>query len=110
MRVALMTREFPPEVYGGAGVHVDFLVRELRGLLDVDVLCFGRPRPDARAFSPPTELGGANFALATLGVDLEMAAAAEGADVVHSHTWYANLAGHLAALLHGVPHVVTAHS
>src|SRR4051794_28000444 len=110
MRVGVARRESPPEVYGGAGVHVDFLVRELRGLLDVDVLCFGEPRTDARAFTPPAALADANFALATLGVDLEMAAAAAGADVVHSHTWYANLAGHLAALLHGVPHVVTAHS
>jgi len=110
MQVAVLTREFPPEVYGGAGVHVDFLVRELRRLVDVDVLCFGEPRADARAFTPPAELAEANFALATLGVDLEMAAAAAGADLVHSHTWYANMAGHLAALLHGVPHVVTAHS
>src|SRR6476661_786513 len=99
MRVAVLTREFPPEVYGGAGVHVDFLVRELRRLVDVDVLCFGAPRPDARAFTPPAELAEANFALATAGADL-----------VHSHTWYANMAGHLAGLLHGVPHVVTAHS
>ncbi len=105
-----MTREFPPEVYGGAGVHVDFLVRELRSLIDVDVLCFGGPRPDATAFAPPADLAGANFSLQTLGVDLRMAAAAAGADVVHSHTWYANLAGHLGGLLHGVPHVVTAHS
>src|SRR5947207_8431136 len=110
MRVALLTREFPPDVYGGAGVHVDFLVRELRRLVDVDVLCFGEPRAGARAFTPPAELAEANFALATLGVDLEMAAAAAGADVAHSHTWYANLGGHLAALLHGIPHVVTAHS
>ena len=110
MRVAVLTREFPPEVYGGAGVHVDFLVRELRRLVDVDVLCFGSPRPDARAFTPPAELAEANFALATLGVDLEMVAASADADLVHSHTWYANMAGHLAGLLHGVPHVVTAHS
>ncbi|MFI5098910.1 MAG: glycogen synthase [Actinomycetes bacterium] len=112
MRVALLTREFPPEVYGGAGVHVDFLVRELRALVDVQVACFGADRDGAAAFRPPAELEGANFALQTLGVDLEMAASAavEEADVVHSHTWYANLGGHLAGLLHGVPHVVTAHS
>ena len=110
MRIALLTREFPPKVYGGAGVHVDFLVRELSRLVDVEVSCFGEPRAGARAFQPPAELAGANFSLQTLGVDLEMAAAAEGVDVVHSHTWYANLAGHLAGLLHDVPHVVTAHS
>jgi starch synthase len=99
-------------VYGGAGVHVDFLVRELRSLVEVGVACFGAPRDGAAAFEPPAALAGANFALQTLGVDLEMAAseAVAGADVVHSHTWYANLGGHLAGLLHDVPHVVTAHS
>jgi alpha-maltose-1-phosphate synthase len=110
VRVALLTREFPPEVYGGAGVHVDFLVRELRRLVEVDVACFGAPRPGATAFQPPAGLEGVNFSLQTIGVDLEMAAAAGGCDVVHSHTWYANLGGHLAGLLHGMPHVVTAHS
>ncbi len=112
MRVALLTREFPPDVYGGAGVHVDFLVRELRSLVDVEVACFGAARDGAAAFEPPAELAGANFAVQTLGVDLEMAAstAVAGADVVHSHTWYANLGGHIGGLLHGVPHVVTAHS
>jgi len=110
VRIALFTREFPPDIYGGAGVHVDFLTRELRRLVDVDVSCFGTPRPGASAYQPPAELADANFALQTLGVDLEMAASAADADVVHSHTWYANLGGHLAGLLHGVPHVITAHS
>jgi alpha-maltose-1-phosphate synthase len=110
MRAAILTREWPPDVYGGAGVHVDFLVRELRRLCDVDVHCFGGPRPDATGHVPPATLDGANAALRTLGVDLAMAAAVEGADVVHSHTWYANMGGHLAGLLHEVPHVVTAHS
>jgi glycosyltransferase involved in cell wall biosynthesis len=112
VRVALLTREFPPDVYGGAGVHVDFLVRELRSLVEVSVACFGGPRDGAVAFEPPSALADANFALQTLGVDLEMAAsdAVAGADVVHSHTWYANLGGHLGGLLHGIPHVVTAHS
>ena len=107
-----MTREFPPEVYGGAGVHVDFLVRELRALVEVEVTCFGEPREGATAFRSPVDLDGANFALQTMGVDLAMAAsaAAASADVVHSHTWYANMGGHLAGLLHGIPHVVTAHS
>ena len=106
----MLTREFPPDVYGGAGVHVTFLVRELARLADVDVHCFGAARPGATAHQPPAELADANFSLATLGVDLAMAAGAADADLVHSHTWYANMAGHLAKLLHGIPHVVTAHS
>ena len=110
MRVGILTREFPPDVYGGAGVHVDFLVRELRRLADVEVSCFGAQREGATAFEPFPQLADANFSLQTLGVDLAMAAAAAEVDVVHSHTWYANLGGHLAGLLHGIPHVVTAHS
>ncbi|MEU5673043.1 glycogen synthase [Micromonospora sp. NPDC047762] len=112
LRVDLLTREYPPEVYGGAGVHVEYLARELRGLADVRVHCFGLPRtePGVTAYAEPPGLTGANAALRTMGVDLEMAAGAAGTDVVHSHTWYANLAGHTAKLLHGVPHVVTAHS
>ncbi|MBQ1075066.1 glycogen synthase [Micromonospora sp. C31] len=112
MRVDLLTREYPPEVYGGAGVHVEYLARELRRLADVRVHCFGAPRsePGVAAYAEPAGLAGANAALRTMGVDLEMAAACAGTDVVHSHTWYANFAGHAAKLLHGVPHVVTAHS
>jgi starch synthase len=110
MRVAVLTNEYPPTIYGGAGVHVDFLVRELRRLLDVDVHCFGAPRPGATAHVPPAELAGANAALRTLSIDVAMASAVHSADVVHSHTWYANLGGHLTSLLHGIPHVVTAHS
>jgi starch synthase len=112
MRVAVLSREYPPEVYGGAGVHVEFLVRELRRIIDVDVHCFGEPRdePDTYAYATPPGLLGANGALSTLGVDLEIAAAVAGADVLHSHTWYANLAGVLGAQLHGVPHVLSAHS
>src|SRR4051794_26113446 len=112
MRVAVLTNEYPPTIYGGAGVHVDFLVRELRRLVDVDVHCFGGPRPDAIGYEPSRELADANPALRALSVDLQMAAAvgASAARVVHSHTWYAGLAGHVAGMLHGVPHVVTAHS
>ena len=114
-RVDLLTREYPPEIYGGAGVHVEYLARELRGadgVDDVRVHCFGAPRdePGVVAYADPPGLAGANAALRTMGIDLEMAAAAAGTDVVHSHTWYANLAGHTAKLLHGVPHVVTTHS
>jgi len=111
VRAAILTREFPPDVYGGAGVHVDFLVRELRRLLDVDVHCMGEPREGATAHSEKDpRLAGANAALPILSADLAMVAGVAGVDVVHSHTWYANLAGHLAALLYDVPHVVTAHS
>jgi alpha-maltose-1-phosphate synthase len=112
MRVDLLTKEYPPEVYGGAGVHVEYLARELRVLLDVRVHCMGEPRnePGVSAYSTPADLVAANPALRTLGTDLAMAAGCAGSDVVHSHTWYANLAGHVAKMLHGVPHVMTAHS
>ena len=110
MRIGLLTREYPPEVYGGAGVHVGFLVPRLRELVDVDVHAFGGPRADARAHNPAHGLERANAALATLSVDLEMAAALGDVQVAHSHTWYANMAGHLAKLMYGIPHVVTAHS
>ncbi|WP_395243122.1 glycogen synthase [Agromyces sp. MMS24-K17] len=112
MRVDLLTREYPPEVYGGAGVHVGELVRALRRRIDVQVRCFGAPRDEAGtfAYATPSGLADANAAIATLGVDLEMAQDASGADLVHSHTWYANFAGATAKRLHGIPHVVTAHS
>jgi starch synthase len=112
MRVDLLTKEYPPEIYGGAGVHVAELVKALRTDIDVTVRCFGaaRSEPDTVAYGVPAELAAANATLTTLGVDLQMAQDVQGADVVHSHTWYANGAGHIAKLLHGVPHVVTAHS
>ncbi|HEV7848293.1 MAG TPA: glycogen synthase [Mycetocola sp.] len=112
MRVDLLTREYPPEIYGGAGVHVAELVSAMRGEIDVTVRCFGaeRTETDTFAYRVPTELEGANGALTTLGTDLLMAQDAAGADLVHSHTWYANGAGHVAKLLHGIPHVVSAHS
>ena len=112
MRVDVISREYPPEIYGGAGVHVAELVRALRTRMDVRVRCFGQPRQEAEthAYLVPGALSSANPALATLGVDLAIADDVDGADLVHSHTWYANAAGHLAQLLHGMPHVVTAHS
>ena len=109
----MMTREYPPEVYGGAGVHVTELVAQLRNSVDVDVHCMGAPRPDmpdVTVARPDPALDGANPALTTLSADLVMVHAAAAATVVHSHTWYAGLAGHLAAMLYGVPHVLTAHS
>lgn len=105
-----MTREYPPEVYGGAGVHVTELVAQLRKLCDVDVHCMGAPRHGAFVHQPDPALQGANPALSTLSADLVMANAAREATVAHSHTWYAGMAGHLAALLYGIPHVLTAHS
>ncbi|KHD72259.1 glycosyl transferase family 1 [Actinoplanes utahensis] len=112
MRADLITREYPPEVYGGAGVHLEYLSRDLRRLADVRVHCFGAPRDEAgvTAYPEPAELAGANAALRTMGVNLAIAEGCAGADVVHSHTWYANFAGHTAKLLHGVPHVLTTHS
>ena len=110
MKVGILTREWPPDIYGGAGVHVRELAVHLRPLVDVDVHCFGSPRMDAEAHAVPAELTGANPALQTLGVDLEMVRDTAGVDLLHSHTWYANLAGHIGGLLHGVPHVITAHS
>lgn len=111
MRIGILTREYPPDVYGGAGVHVDFLVRELAELADVDVHCMGEPRPGAVAHSEHEPfLDGANPALRTLAADLAMADQTGDCDIVHSHTWYANMAGHWSKLLHGLPHVVTSHS
>ncbi|SPT52473.1 Capsular glucan synthase [Actinomyces bovis] len=114
MRVDLLTKEYPPFIYGGAGVHVEELAKVLRPLADVRVHAFGGTRqnadPGVTGYPEVAELEGANAALRTFGVDLEIAAGCEGADIVHSHTWYANLAGHLASLLHGAPHVLSAHS
>jgi len=110
LRVALLTREYPPEVYGGAGVHVTYLARELAPLVDLVVHCQGADRIGAVAHQPWDKLADANQALRVISTDLSMAAAVGAAELVHSHTWYANLAGHLAAMLYGIPHVVTMHS
>ena len=114
LRVALMTREYPPEVYGGAGVHVTYLARELAPLVDLTVHCQGADRAGAVAHRPWDLLADANQALQVMSTDLSMTAAVGPdmgrAQLVHSHTWYANLAGHLAAMLYGIPHVMTMHS
>jgi alpha-maltose-1-phosphate synthase len=114
VRIDVLTKEYPPEIYGGAGVHVAELVRALRRRpdLEVQVHAFGGPREEKLTSSYPdlAELADANPALKTLGVDLTMADGCAGTEVAHSHTWYANMAGHLASLLYGVPHVVSAHS
>ena len=110
MRISVVTREWPPDIYGGAGVHVEHLVEQLRKLIDVDVLCFGDNKPGAHAFQTPEHLVDANFAIQTLGINLEMVKDLGNSQVVHSHTWYANMAGHFGKLLWDIPHVVTAHS
>lgn len=112
MRVDLLTKEYPPEIYGGAGVHVAELVKALRASDEIHVRCFGsvRDEPDVTNYLVPQELHSANAALQTIGVNLLMANDTVGADIVHSHTWYANEAGRLSQQLHGIPHVITAHS
>ena len=116
MRIDIVTKEFPPEIYGGAGVHVAELSRVLAQHVELQVRAFGAPREPGyhgatvTSYAVPEDLGGANAALQTLGVDLRIVPDIAGADVVHSHTWYANMAGHIASLLHGIPHVLSAHS
>jgi starch synthase len=119
MNVALLTREYPPNVYGGAGVHVEYLARELARSAEVTVHCWGDDRPPVPggptvvAHRPWQALAGPEpyaAALEALSIDLTMAAGVAGAELVHSHTWYANLGGHLAKLVHGIPHVATVHS
>ena len=116
MRIDIVTKEFPPEIYGGAGVHVAELSRVLAQHVDLQVRAFGAPRePEyhgatVTSYAVPEDLGGANAAVQTLGVDLRIVPDIAGADLVHSHTWYANMAGHIASLLHGIPHVLSAHS
>ena len=116
MRIDIVSKEFPPSIYGGAGVHVAELTRVLAARTDVVVHAFGEPRPadyhGARVLSYPTPEGfeAENGAVQTLATDLTMVGAFAGADVIHSHTWYANMAGHLGSLMHGVPHVLSAHS
>ncbi|CEA08102.1 Capsular glucan synthase [Arthrobacter saudimassiliensis] len=112
----MVSKEFPPEIYGGAGVHVAELSRVLARQVDLRVHCFGAPREEdfhgakVSTYQTPAGLAGANPAVQTLGTDLQMLGDLAGADLVHSHTWYANMAGHLGSLLHGIPHVLSAHS
>jgi starch synthase len=112
MRIDLITKEYPPFIYGGAGVHVAELVRVLRKQVSVKVRCFGEERNETDTFSyrHTSEFDGVNGALQTMATDLGMVADIAGADLVHSHTWYANFAGHVAGTLHGIPHLITAHS
>ncbi len=115
LKVSLLTREYPPEVYGGAGTHVEYLARELRRLADLSVHCWGPPRGEPGVFAysawpalsePKPEAA----ALQAMSINLAMAAGVKGSDLAHSHTWYANLGGHLAKLMWSIPHVMTIHS
>jgi starch synthase len=115
LRVALLTREYPPEVYGGAGTHVEYLARELRRLADLSVHCWGPPRGEPgvlayNAWDALSEPKPESAALQAMSINLAMAAAVKGADLAHSHTWYANLGGHLSKLAWSIPHVMTIHS
>jgi starch synthase len=112
VRVDVITKEYPPNVYGGAGVHVVELAKALRQSIEVQVRAFGDvdPEPDTTGYPDLAELAQVNGALRTLGTDVRIAQDVAGADIVHSHTWYANAAGQLARMLHDVPHVLTAHS
>lgn len=112
MRVDVISREYPPHVYGGAGVHVTELVRAMRNSIDVRVRCFDEPVAEegTYGYTVPEDLRDANAALGFLGADIRIAADVDGADLVHSHTWYANQAGNIAARLHGIPHIISAHS
>ena len=120
MRVGLFTREYPPLVYGGAGVHVDYLSRELAKEIEVEVHCWGPQNSDAgnlhvRGQEPWAEIsngteGKFKGALEALSLNLTQIKALEGIDVVHTHTWYVSMAGYLAKKLYGVPFVLTTHS
>lgn len=112
MRIDLVTKEYPPFIYGGAGVHVAELVKVLRRHIDVKVRCFGEDRDetDTYAYRHNAEFNDANGALQTMSTDLNMVSDIAGADLVHSHTWYANFTGQVASALHGIPHLITAHS
>ena len=112
-RVGLVTKEWPPQFYGGAGVHAVQLTEALRNLdgVSVDVHCFGGVRDDgAIGYSTPASFADANPAVQAIATDLDIANNLQNVNVIHSHTWYANMAGHFGSLLHGVPHVITAHS
>lgn len=112
MRVDFVTKEYPPNIYGGAGVHISELVRVLRDHIQANVHAFGSPvsETDTFGYSTPERFAEQNSALQTIATNLDMIADIAGADLVHSHTWYANFAGHLAGLLHEIPHIITAHS
>src|SRR6202161_1202587 len=120
MRVGLMTREYPPQVYGGAGVHVEYLSRELAKLIEVEVHCWGDQRSDEGNLQvigdePPSEVTAgtdAKFktAVDALALNLSQMKELSRIDIVHTHTWYVSMAGFLAKKLYNIPFVLTTHS
>jgi alpha-maltose-1-phosphate synthase len=120
LRVGLFTREYPPNVYGGAGVHVEYLSRELARKVEVEVRCWGQQQSDAgnlhvRGQEPWSEITQGTEekfkgALEAFSLNLTQIKALSGIDVVHTHTWYVSMAGFLAKKLYGVPFVLTTHS
>lgn len=112
MRVDFVTKEYPPNIYGGAGVHVTELVSVLRNRIEARVHAFGTPVAESLTYGydVPPAMQGSNAALQTMATDLEIVKNLAGSDLVHSHTWYANFAGHIGSMLHSIPHVITAHS
>ena len=113
LHLGIVTKEWPPAVYGGAGVHVVQLTQALRQVVgvSVDVHCFGGPRTDGSfGYATPPDFANANPALQAIATDLAIAQNLSSVDLVHSHTWYANMAGHTSSLLYGIPHIVSAHS
>ena len=110
MRIGLLTKEWPPNIYGGAGVHALQLTEALRESITVDVHCFGPERDGASGYPLPQQFESFNPAMQAFITDIEIAQSLSEVELVHSHTWYANMAGHLGSLLFGIPHVITAHS
>ena len=112
VKVSMLTKEWPPAIYGGAGVHVTNLVAALSHQpgITTDVHCFGSARSDARGYELTEPYSEINPALQALLIDSDMALNLAGSSIAHSHTWYANFAGYLAAKMHRIPHVITAHS
>ncbi len=120
MRVGLITREYPPNVYGGAGVHVEYLARELARKIEVEVHCWGKQQEDAgdlhvRGDEPPPEVtAGSNArfkaAVDAFALNLSQQKSLGAIDIVHTHTWYASMAGFLAKKLYNIPFVLTTHS
>ena len=112
IKVGLVTKEWPPQVYGGAGVHVVQLAQALQKMSEVSITvhCFGGKRENVLGYATPAEFSGANPALQAIATDLVIANALADSNIVHTHTWYANMAGHFASLLYGIPHIMSAHS
>jgi alpha-maltose-1-phosphate synthase len=120
MRVGIFTREFPPQIYGGAGVHVDYLSRELAKEIIVEVHCWGPQHLDSgnlhvRGAVPWEEItngteGKFKNALEALSLNLTQVKSLTGIDIVHTHTWYTSMAGYLAKKLYNIPFVLTTHS